>query len=227
MSPRVLATVAAAIALTAGLTACSGAVADSARSSSNGAATARARSEDAAAATVPAAARQVLCPLASLPAQHAPTELVPAGFAAVAVVDCVHVPAAGPSTGLGTEEKREVAVSGLAALLTALRLPSAPRRSPLPACLVTGAGIPQLTLIGRNGQVIHPTVPTSACGLPIEQVLASLTALHWISLGVTPGGPVIPQTAVSPLPAAGQPSIPSTGRPPLHGGPVHRLTPGG
>jgi len=239
MSARALATMAAAIALTAGLTACSGAAAVPARSSQSraaGAATSRARGEDAAGAAtaavavaIPAAARGVLCPLASqpvvhAPTGHAPTEHVPAGFAAVAVVDCVRAPAAAPGSGLGTEEKREVAVTGLAAVVRALRLPSSPRRSPLPACLVTDSGLPWLALIGRDGQVIHPTVPTAACGTPIEQVLAILNSLHWISLGVGPGSPVIPQTGVSPVPATG---LPSTGRPPLHGGPVHRITPSG
>lgn len=248
MSPRALATKAAAAVLaitglTAGLTACSGAIADSARSGTNGAATSRDGSEDAAglghaaapaeATAVPAAARQVVCPIIATPIATSTvigwrTEHLPAGFAAVAVVECVRVPAAGPSTGMRTEERREVAVGGLAALLRALRLPSSPRRSPLPACLVTDAGVPWLTLIGRDGQVIHPAIPTGACGLPIEPVLASLNALRWIPLGATPASPVIPQTAVSPMPVTVLPLSPlPTGRPPLQGGPVHRLTPAG
>jgi hypothetical protein len=248
MSPRALATMAAATVLattglTAGLTACSGAAADSARSSQSrsvGAATTRARGEDAASAAratvaIPAAANRVLCPAAASPISGSTlpgsrTENIPAGFAVAAVVECVRVPVPGPSSGTRTtEEKLEVAVRGLASLLRALRLPSAPRRSPLPACLVTDGGLPWLALIGRDGQVIHPAVPTGACGMPIEPVLASLNSLRWILLGVTPAGPVIPQTAVSPAPAIGQPSPgqSSTGRPPLQGGPVHRLTPSG
>jgi hypothetical protein len=233
MSPRLLATMAAAIALTAGLTACSGAALVSARSSPArpaGAATARAAGlEDAAgAAKVPAAARQVVCPVTAspLPTRNVGgwrTEHVPAGFAAVAVVECVRVPVAGPIRSISAEEKRQVAVQGLAALVSALRLPSAPRLRILPACMVSDAGLPSLALIGRDGQVIYATVPKGACGMPIEQVQASLDSMRWIVLGITPASPVIPQTGVSP----GVPSPGLTGRPPLQGGPIHRLTPGG
>jgi hypothetical protein len=240
MSPRLLATMAAAIALTAGLTACSGAALDAARSGSvhtrsehqagaaNAAAPLAAKAATAAAKTVPAAARQVVCPVTAspLPARNVGdwrTERVPAGFAAVAAVECVRVPVAGPIDSITAEEKRQVAVNGLAALVSALRLPSAPARGLLPACLVTDAGLPSLALIGRDGQVIYATVPKGACGMPIEQVQASLNSMRWIVLGITPASPVIPQTGVSP----GVPSPGLTGRPPLQGGPIHRLTPGG
>jgi hypothetical protein len=235
MSPRLIATMAAAIALTAGLTACSGNALDAARSGSsqartehgtgaaNAAAPLAAKAAAAAAKTVPAAAKQVVCPVAGSTPVSWRTERVPAGFPAVAVVECFRVPVAGPSGSIRSDEKRQVAVHGLAALVRALRLPPAPRPAVVPACLVIGAGLPSLALIGRDGQVIYPAVPKGACGIPIEQVLASLNSMRWIVLGVTPAGPVIPQTGVSP--AVPDPGL--TGRPPLQGGPVHRLTPGG
>jgi hypothetical protein len=223
--PTVVAAIALVTGLAAGLTACAGAAAQPARSDPPGVTGTGATGTGATggvgigAATAPvivrAAARRVRCPAIGLP-----TEPVPAGFAPVAVVECVRVSVAVPGGGAKIEEKREVAVGWLSALVHALRQPSAPRKGLQLGCMVPVFAVPWLELIDRTGQVIHPEIPVGVCGLPVVPVQTSLRSLRWVSLGVSPALPMIePSTAPSDELVTGQ-------RPPIEGGPVHRLTPG-
>ena len=139
------------------------------------------------------------------PAGVEPAEPVPAGFRPVAVVECVTVTSLGHG-GVLTYQRRQAAVTGLGRLLAALREPSTPRsRGLLPACMVPGTSQLWFVLVSASGEVIRPAVPVGLCGEPIEPVLASLNSLHWITLGIVR------------LPVL---------RLPLHGGPVHDITPG-
>jgi hypothetical protein len=105
------------------------------------------------------------------------------------------------------EQRREAAIAGLSRLVAALRELSAPRpKGPLPACMVPVTSRPWFVLVSATGQVIYPLLPLGLCGEPIGPVLSSLNSLHWITLGTV---------ALHPLPI----------RPPLHGGPVHDITP--
>jgi hypothetical protein len=215
VGPTVAPMVVTAIALAAGLTACSGAAAEPARSDPPPRATSAVTAGvgigiATAPVAVRAAARRLKCP-----AEGFPTQPVPAGFTSVAVVECLRVTVTAPGGGLKTEEKREVAVSGLAALLRALRQPSARLRGGVPACMVPASAVPWLELIGRDGQEVHPALPVDSCSMPIVAVRTSLRSLRWVSLGVTPATPVV---------APSDDLV--TGRPPIEGGPVHRLTPG-
>jgi hypothetical protein len=93
-----------------------------------------------------------------------------------------------------------VAFTGLGRLLAALRLPSTPRhRGLVPACLAPIANLPWLVLIGPDDQLVHPRIPTGLCGLPIVPVLASLSSLHWRTLGTTVVGSRLP-TSGRPIP---------------------------
>ena len=106
------------------------------------------------------------------------------------------------------DQRRQAAIAGLSRLVAALRKPSAPRpRGPQPACIVPLTSRPWFVLVSATGHVIYPLLPLGLCGEPIGAVLASLNSLHWITLSTT---------ALRPEPI----------RPPLHGGPIHDITPG-
>jgi hypothetical protein len=219
MFPRVHLTVVAAIALAAGLTACSGAAAvparsDPPRAAARGATGAGAADVASARAAVPPAARQVRCPATS-----GPTEPIPAGFTPIAVVECIRVTVRTPGGRVTDEEKRQVAVTGLRPLVRALRLVQ-PRLASgaIPACLIPASPMGWVELVGPRGQLIHPAIPVGSCGVPIPPVVTSLNRLRWITLGVVPAPRIVPPIE----PSGGL----DGGRPPIEGGPVHRLTAG-
>jgi hypothetical protein len=205
-----------AIALAAGLAACAGAAgtaqdAAAARTSASAQAPVSANVRGPAAApgstaaagagthAVPAEARRIPCPirgyaagLLNLPGLSG--QAIPPGFSPVAVVQCVRIGAIAPAQQWNSM-RAEAAVTGLGPLLTALREPSERRTTAgtMPACLVPATAVPELALIGRDGQVIYPRIPVTACGVPIHQVVASLSALHWIKVATI----VEPQSAVT------------------------------
>jgi hypothetical protein len=139
-----------------------------------------------AAANVPVAARALICPPNALVGSdplRPVGQTIPAGFQAVAVVQCAPVGTIAPATGAWTYVRKEVAITGLGPLLTALR-----ERSDLrvgPNCLLPFTIRPRIALIGIDGAVIYPRIPVGVCGAPIPQVDASLAALHWIKLSTT------------------------------------------
>jgi|SRR5215469_501917 len=215
-----LATAAVALLLTATLAACGSAAApqsaaapNAGRSAAAGAGHSSVPSGPPATATgsaqVLAAARRVKCPaidtgVAGLPGRGQRTLPIPAGFKPVAVVECVRIPAIAPVAGTRIVEVRRVAVTSLGRLVAALRLPSTPRRRGiLPACLAPISNLPWLVLIGPDDQLVRPRVPVGLCGLPIVPVLASLSSVHWRTLGSTNGSPIGGR-----LPASGQPGAP-------------------
>jgi hypothetical protein len=125
----------------------------------------------------------------------------------VAVVECVTATSIHHGV-VRIELRRQAAIAGLGRLLAALREPPAPRpKGPLQMCMVPAISRPWFVLVSATGQVIRPVVPAGLCGQPIGPVLASLNSLRWITLGTVP-------LHLSPL------------RPPLHGGPIHDITPG-
>jgi hypothetical protein len=198
---RQLTTAAAAIVLTAALAACGSAAAPtSAGGSAHGSQSSSASgpaTTGTGIAQVLAEARRVTCPPdgAGLigPGRSQPGEPIPAGFRPVAVVECVRIPVIVPVTGGPIVEKRRVAFDGLGRLLKALRLPSTRRsRGLIPACLAPMANIPWLMLIGPHDQLIHPRIPIGLCGLPIVPVLATLSSLHWRTLGTSVVGHRLP-----------------------------------
>jgi hypothetical protein len=145
-------------------------------------------------ANVPAVARTLICPPLSFegPSTEQPTnQAIPAGFQAVAVVQCAPVGAIAP--GSLNYVRKEVAITGLGPLLAALRKPSAVRNAAHPECLLPFMIMPRLALVGSDGAVIYPRIPVSVCGAPIPQVGASLTALHWIKLSITRESQRLPQ----------------------------------
>ena len=157
------------------------------------------------------------CPAAGTGAGHLPTlpvqpdgpiqaaEPVPPGFKAVAVVRCITV-ISDAHGGFRLGERKEAAVTGLGRLLAALREPSTPKpRGPLPACLAPANSGTWFVLVSATGQIVRPLLPVGLCGEPIAPVLESLNSLRWITLSIVSG--------------------PGSIRPPLHGGPIHDITP--
>ena len=146
-----------------------------------------------AAANVPAVARTLICPPLSFEGPNTERPLnqaIPAGFQAVAVVQCVPVGAIAPASL--NYVRKEVAITGLGPLLAALRKPSGVRNAAHPECLLPFMIMPRLALVGSDGAVIYPRIPVNVCGAPIPLVGASLAALHWIKLSTT-REPQLPQ----------------------------------
>jgi hypothetical protein len=135
-------------------------------------------------------------------------EPIPAGFKPAAVVECVRVTSVSHGV-IRIEERRQAAIAGLGRLVAALREPSHPQpKGVLPACLTPVYSWPWFVLVSASGQVIHPVLPVGLCGQPAPEVLASLKALHWITLGTArlPGGPLKPLLHAGPV-HAGPPRI--------------------
>lgn len=174
-----------------------------------GGGTSRAGSSGAgAAANVPVAARKLICPPVSFGGSSLRPPLgqaIPAGFHAVAVVQCIPAAAIDPAGRQGTDVRKEVAIAGFGPLLTALREPSDLRVDVLRECLLPFTIMARLALVGSDGAVIYPRIPVNVCGAPIPQVGARLAALHWIQLGTT----FEPQLLLPPDPAihVGSPSL--------------------
>lgn len=161
-----------------------------------------------AAADVPVAARTLICPPLFLGGSNPlrpPGQTIPSGFQAVAVVQCAPVGTIAPASGAWTYVRKEVAITGLGPLLTALREPSDLRVDVRPNCLLPFTIRPRLALVGSDGAVIYPRIPVSVCGAPIRQVEASLAALKWIKLSTTSEPQPLP-----PQDPAGQGVAPST-----------------
>jgi hypothetical protein len=139
------------------------------------------------AADVPEVARALACPAPGTAAPQVALrpsdQRIPAGFRPVAAVQCLAGGAFISLHGEGAHVRKEAAVAGLGPLVAALREPSAAGAgADCPGPVTT---LPGLALIGRNGVVIYPRIPVTACGAPTLAVAASLAALHWILLPAT------------------------------------------
>jgi len=103
---------------------------------------------------------------------------LPAGFVAQAAIRCIYTRREVPGQGVWQFQLTQVAYNALAQLTTALKRPSvtAPANT---ACAAPGIGVEPFVLWGSNGQVIAPRLPTTICGVPQQQALTALRALHW------------------------------------------------
>jgi hypothetical protein len=110
---------------------------------------------------------------------------------AQAAVRCIYADQEVPGRGLWQFQLRQVAYRELARLTTALK-----RRSVTPpaslVCGVPGIPVQPFVLRGRNGQIVAPQLPTTACGMPQQQALTALRALHWETVAARRG--VLAQT---------------------------------
>jgi hypothetical protein len=102
---------------------------------------------------------------------------LPAGFHPVKAVRCSSELRTVPGNGVWQADEADVADSGLAPLLAALKLPSAPSTQGI--CTAVGFVRPNFALVDAGGVVVRPKLPEDGCGVPFEQVLTALNALPW------------------------------------------------
>lgn len=111
------------------------------------------------------------------------SKTLPASFVPVAVIRCVTNFQMIPGKGQWETATLERADQGLAPLLTALQRPNE-NKPPGTFCTDLVELPPQFVLVGKDGQVIWPTLPRTGCGLVQEEVLGALAALPWQKVSV-------------------------------------------
>ena len=122
---------------------------------------------------------------------------LPAGFVAQAAIRCIYTQRQVPGQGVYQFQLRQVAYNGLAQLTTALKRPSAVAPPANVACAAPGIGVEPFTLLGKNGQLISPLLPTTQCGEPQQQTLIALRALHWRTVAAQRGSVVETQQGLA------------------------------
>jgi hypothetical protein len=108
---------------------------------------------------------------------------LPVSFVPVSVERCVNGAQTIPGKGLWTTATLQRSDSDLTGLISALRTPPATHR-PGSVCPAVAVVLPEVVLIGANGQKLIPRLPTSGCGLTRSQVLVALNALRWQPVSV-------------------------------------------
>jgi len=142
-------------------------------------------------------ARGVHC----LPPGPSPAPL-PADFVVAAAIRCVETERVVPGRGVWQFELRQVADHGLARLAAALRRPSIPP-PPNQMCPAVGVVVIPFVLLGRDGRLVYPRLPTGECGNPLPQVSLALQDLHWVTVSAQRGAQLETQAVVeSGCPAA-------------------------
>jgi hypothetical protein len=135
----------------------------------------------------------------------APTGSLPASFVPVSAERCVDAAQTIPGKGLWSTATLERAVGGLAALVSALREPSAGHSDH--ACPALAMIPPAVVLTSATGQQLIPRLPATSCGLTQSQVLIALDGLHWSTVSVR----LIAQISAATTPTAtGSPRIMQT-----------------
>jgi hypothetical protein len=102
---------------------------------------------------------------------------LPAGFRAVEAVRCRSGLRTVPGNGVWQTDEADVADSGLAPLVAALELPSAPKTESV--CSAVGFVLPNFALVDASGAIVRPKLPEDGCGEPLQQALTALSALPW------------------------------------------------
>jgi hypothetical protein len=108
---------------------------------------------------------------------------LPVSFVPVSVERCVNGAQTIPGKGLWETATLQRSDSGLAGLINALRQPSAGHH-PGTVCPALAMIVPQVVLIGANGQKLIPRLPATGCGLIQSRVLVALDALRWQPVSV-------------------------------------------
>src|SRR5260370_14726841 len=86
----------------------------------------------------------------------------------------------------------ELGLTGLAEVLG--RPPATP--PPGLAGAEPGISVPPFMLLGGNGRMIYPKLPTEECGNPQRQVLDAVQALHWMTVSTRRGQQVETQAGI-------------------------------
>lgn len=108
---------------------------------------------------------------------------LPVSFVPVSVERCVNSAQVIPGKGLWETATLQRSDSSLAALVSALRQPSAAHRAGT-VCPALAIIPPEVLLIGADGQELIPRLPATSCGLVQSQVYAALSAISWQPVSV-------------------------------------------
>lgn len=123
----------------------------------------------------------VACPIGTPYADQAPGQSAPPlapGVQIKAVVRCETVQRSYAGLGEWQVQLAEVADSGLAPFLTALRQPSVDRPTDI-ICPLYLLLAPWFALVDSNGAVLHPALPTNQCGQISGAAIAALNKLDF------------------------------------------------
>jgi hypothetical protein len=101
---------------------------------------------------------------------------LPADFHPVKVVRCRSEVRTVPGNGVWETYDADVADTGLAPLLAALKLPSLPAAS---VCTAVGFVPLDFALVDASGAIVRPKLPDDGCGAPREEIRTALNALPW------------------------------------------------
>jgi hypothetical protein len=106
-----------------------------------------------------------------------PSGRVPDGFVPAEVVLCAVATRSYPGEGEWLVAVEQRARSGFDELLGELRRPSSPRTAQ--ACTLELVPAPWFALVGSDGRVVRPAVPTDECRKPRREALAALQSLPY------------------------------------------------
>ena len=145
----------------------------------------------------PAGPADLSCPLKDLRSgiDQYRGQPIPAGFTPVAVIECTFTNVNVAGRGEWTALAKRIAVTGFGPLMSALRMPSE-RAGKNIACVSETLFVPQFVLVGKDGDVIYPKIPKTACGQPTPRVMASLDALKFRTISAKPQRQVLTQSEV-------------------------------
>lgn len=108
----------------------------------------------------------------------APAGRLPRGFQAASVLRCLTETVSVPGKGEWTAAVLEKASQDLAPLTGALSAVSG-HREPGHMCPEYLIAPPQIVLVSKDGAMIRPVFPVTACGQIQPKVLSALAALRW------------------------------------------------
>jgi len=108
----------------------------------------------------------------------APAGRLPRSFQPASVLRCVPGTVSVPGKGQWTAATLEKADQGLAPLAGALSSVSG-HMEPGRVCPQFVIVPPQIVLVGKDGTMVRPSFPVTACGQIQQKVLSALAGLHW------------------------------------------------
>ncbi len=119
------------------------------------------------------------------PAASVPSLIpLPADAVLISATRCLYEAAIVPGDGEWLMRIEQQAISGLETLAAALRLPNEPTADGQ-ACRAIGYIQIVITVTDTAGQQIHPKVPETACGAPLEATTDAIAALPWTTVATT------------------------------------------
>jgi hypothetical protein len=127
--------------------------------------------------------RNAPCPVAFRD-RHVATTRAVRDFAASVVIRCVDSRRTYPAAGEWQVLTRQLSVSSVAPVLSALSRPDQ-SSSGSQICSAVGHGPLNILLADAHGRYLHPRAPTTDCGAPQPAVQRALAAIKWRTVSVS------------------------------------------